>query len=457
MYIYFRFLDCLKKNTIIITFLLIIGILYNVRAQESFKLYGKHRGYTDVKFQLINNLIVIPLEINGKPLNFIFDTGVNKTIVFNSLSSENVFLNDKRIYKLRGLGGGNPVDAVISENNTFRLNKLVGKNQKVYIVLKDEFDLSSKMGITIHGVIGYDILKDLVLKMDYRKKRIRFYESENFKIGKCKKCQEFPLQIHRNKPFIDVNITVNEGEEKIPVKMLIDSGGSDAIWLFEYSKEGIVTPEKHFDDFLGVGLSGTIYGKRSRISDITIGTFKIPEPSVSFLDTISTRTARSFKERNGSIGNNILKRFTVWFDYPNNKITLKKSAPFTGGFNYNMSGIEVVYNGKVLIPVRESRLNDGYGRDTGGSSGTSINLVTNYVYRFKPSYRVNEVIKGSPAALAGVKKGDIILNINGKPTHQLSLNKIISIFQEKNKKLIRMTIQRDQERIKIEFRLKKVV
>ena len=53
----------------------------------------------------------------------------------------------------------------------------------------------------------------------------------------CRKCEVFPLTIYQNKPYMDVNVSINERAQKIPVKMLIDSGGSDSLWLFEYSKE----------------------------------------------------------------------------------------------------------------------------------------------------------------------------------------------------------------------------
>jgi hypothetical protein len=35
-------------------------------------------------FELINNLIVLPVQINGVSLSFLLDLGVNKTILFNN-------------------------------------------------------------------------------------------------------------------------------------------------------------------------------------------------------------------------------------------------------------------------------------------------------------------------------------------------------------------------------------
>jgi hypothetical protein len=430
-----------------------------IQGQNGFRFFDDAKRYEDVSFQLINNLIVIPLEINGKSLSFILDTGVNKTIVFNSAQADTVFLRMQDKYQLRGLGNGKPVNAIISRNNRFRINDMVSHNQSVFIVLKDEFDLSAKMGITIHGVIGYDILKNLILRIDYKKKKIRFYDPEQYSFKKCRKCEVFPLTIYQNKPYIDVKIQMKESGKKIPVKMLIDSGGSDALWLFEHSKKEIVTPETYFEDFLGVGLSGTIYGKRSRIAGLEIGDFRIKEPTVSFLDSISTQNARRYKKRNGSIGSNILKRFKVWIDYPNQRVMFKKNGPLTGGFEYNMSGIEVVYNGKVLVQERSTRFGESYGRSANstGTAGNSVTLVTSFEFKFKPSFRVNDVLKGSPADLAGVKKGDVLLRLNGKAVHDFTLTEIIAKFQRKPNAKIKLVVRRDDQILTFEFRLKKIV
>lgn len=447
-----------KKYTLLFFVFFYFTSLRITCQNDGFRFFNKEKKYQDVSFKLINNIIIIPLEINNKKLNFILDTGVNKTIVFNSSQSDTIFLRLNKKFQLQGLGKGTPVDAIISENNRFRIKNLVSNNNSVYIVLKDDFDLSAKMGVTVHGVIGYDVLKDLILRINYKSKKIRFYEPNSFQYKKCKKCQVFPLTIHQNKPYIDVEVIIDGSSEKIPVKMLLDSGGSDAIWLFEYSNPQIITPEKYFEDFLGVGLSGTIFGNRSRISSLELGDYSIKNPTVSFLDTISTSNARRFKERNGSIGSGILKRFKIWIDYPNKKITFKKNGSLTGDFNYNMSGLEVVHNGKMLVQEKSSSFAESYGRSANsGSAGNSVNLVTNYVFKFKPSYRVNDVLKGSPADIAGIKINDVLMKINGNNVYNFKLSEIIGKFQQKNNKKIRLTILRGEKLITIEFRLKKIV
>ena len=448
----------IKKYSLI---LLLFSVFTVVSQSESkFGFFGPNQKEQSVRFNLINNLIVIPMEVNGKQLSFILDTGVNKTILFNLTQNDSIGLNDVRKIKIQGLGKGEPMDALISTNNSLKIKNFVGKNQEIYVLLKDKFDVSGKMGVTIHGIVGYKLFKDAVVHINYVSRRVHFYNPQFYKFKKCRKCETFPLQFYRNKPYIDAKVQLDTiGNTLTDVKLLIDTGGSEALWLFEDSKEDIKTPIKNFKDVLGEGISGTIYGKKSRIKQVKIGSFKIKEPTVSFLDSTSTFYARQYKERNGSIGGNILKRFKIWVDYQNKKIILKKSGSFRGGFEYNMSGLDVVYNGKVLVKEKESaNFSDAYSSGNSETTNTkTVSIISRYTYRFKPSYKIKHVLENSPAGLAGLKEGDVILSINGLKVHQMTLKELLGKFQTGHNRKIRMTIDRAGAQMKFQFRLVKKI
>lgn len=425
-------------------------------AQSGFYFYGNKNKKQRIKFRLIHNLIVVPLQINGKKLSFILDTGVNKTILFGLSQNKNLQLHNVKRIILRGLGNGKPVEALLSQGNIFSLKNMMSYNQELFVILNDKFDLSSKMGTTIHGIIGYDLFKNVVVKIDYDSRVLTFYNPKRKKKAykKCRKCEIFPLQFYKNKPFINAKVQLDTiGNKKTDVKLLIDSGGSDALWLFEGTKKEITTPRIFFKDVLGEGLSGTIYGNRSRIPALLLQQFNIVNPTVSFLDSISTYNARKFKKRNGSIGGNILKRFKVWIDYPHKKLMLKKSRSLKGGFYYNMSGLTVLYDGKKLIK-EEIITNE---KNLSSVEEGKISFVTFYRYRFKQSFKVGNVVSNSPAALAGVMKGDAIKKINGKKAYTYKLNDIIMLFQMKPNKKIRLEVERLGVLLKFEFRLKKKI
>ncbi|MFY7669712.1 aspartyl protease family protein [Tenacibaculum sp. MEBiC06402] len=444
----------LKKQLLSLYFLVLV---FNGYTQSKFQFYGNEDVKQKVKFTLINNLIIIPLKINGKELNFILDTGVNKTILFNLSQNDSLGLNNVEKIQLKGLGSGEAVDALLSKNNQFRIKNLVNQNEDLYVILRDNFNMSAKMGMTIHGIIGFDLLKSLIVKIDYSSKFLTFYNPKKYRLKKCRRCEEFKLEFYRNKPYINTYAQLDTvGTKKIKTKLLIDSGGSDALWFFEGTHKDIKTPKKYFRDILGEGLSGTIYGNRSKIPGFELGRFEIENPTVSFLDTTSTANARQFRLRNGSIGGNILKRFKVWLDYGRRRVIFKKSGSLKKGFYYNMSGLSVVYDGQELVRERQDNLiADEFNSGNKVSDSKTISFVTSYFYRFKPAYKIDNVLKGSPADLVGLEKDDVIKRINGNPAYTYTLTQINALFQEKPDKRISLEIERAGQKYKFRFRLKK--
>lgn len=405
----------------------------------------------------MSNLVVFPIEVNGKKLNFILDSGVGATILFNINNKDSVKLKNVEKIKLSGLGSEEPIDAIVSRGNNFKFNNIVGENQNLYVIFDESFDLSSKLGITVHGIIGYEILKDFVVKINYGMKKITFYDEKNYKYKNCKKCESFNLEFYKLKPYVNVGVKLDSISDRVtPVKLLIDSGGSDAMWLFENTHSDIKSPKKYFRDFLGEGLSGMIYGKRSIIKGIVLGKFEFENPTVSFPDSISISNALHFKERNGSIGSNILKRFTVTFDYLNGKMTLKKGSSFKEPFRYNMSGIELVYNGKLLVQEQDYT-NVALSSNSEGIQQNRVILDYNYKYSFKPTYKIFKIREGSPAENAGLKVDDIVIKINGQYTYNLKLEEIVGKFYQKENKKINLVVERNGQDYEYQFRLKNML
>lgn len=435
-----------------ILFLMITLCFYNIKSysQDTFRIVGGDKKES-LSFKLINNLIIIPVEVNGSKLNFLLDTGVSNTIMFNLSVGDSLKLKNIQKMRLRGLGVGDHIDAIKSTDNFFRIGKIANANHMIYLIPGNEFDLSSRMGITINGILGGDLFRDFIVDINYTLKRLKFYNPSYHVYKKCNKCQFFDLEFYKNKPYIFLEVQSESGEI-IDAKLLIDLGGSDALWLFDKSSEKIKVPEKYFEDYLGKGLSGNIYGKRSKIDKISLGNYIFTSANVAYPDSSSIESAYKHKERNGTLGSEILKRFRLIFDYRNKKLVFKNpSSYFNDPFLYNMSGLELSYNGSMIVPERRNKLlNNNEGSST-------IEIVFSYVYALKPSYKVESIRKDSPAYIAGLKEGDIVLRINNSPAYDYKLEEIIHMFSTKEGKKITLLVDRDGSQLLFGFKLEKVL
>lgn len=421
-------------------------------SQDKFVVQNKKQS-DKIRFKLINNLIIIPVDINGVTLSFLLDTGVSKPIIFNFLNvSDTLQIKDTETISLRGLGGGESVEALKSTNNIFRVGDAIKLNQDLYAVFDNNLNFTPRLGVPIHGIIGLDLFKDLIVEVNYSSGYIRLTNRDAFKYKPCKKCEKINLEFYNGKPYL--NARVELANRTIAVKLLIDSGGSDALWLFENDSLDIKPSNKFFYDFLGHGLNGSVYGKRSRVQTLALKSFVIENANVAFPNKEHVLFATKIRDRNGSISGNILKRFNIIFDYQRATITLTKNKNFKEKFSYNKSGIELAHNGVRIVKQLERSLKTP--RNDTQSKYNTIMLNPQYKISLKPAYAIVELREGSPAEQAGLKIGDVVLSINGKQTYQLSLQEIMKVFYDYHGKKIKMKIDRNGVVQSYYFKLQKL-
>jgi len=404
-----------------------------------------------VSFKLINNLVVIPVEVNGTKLSFLLDTGVGSTIMFNFSEADSLEIKNATSIKIRGIGNGDDITGLKSRNNVVKIGKATDVNHTILIIFGDSLDLSTRMGIPIHGIIGYEFFKNFIVKTNYSSSKIHFYNSGSIKLKIDEKYEEFNLFLQNFKPYLDINInSFDTFEEKT---LLIDSGSSDAIWLFNDQVFETHPEKKYFNDFLGQGLSGVIFGKRAKLPKVTFGDFELENVKVAFPDKEFIERINFYKERDGSIGGEMLMRFTVIFDYPSNKLYLKKNKKFKKPFHYNMSGISIKHDGVILIKEKAGTPLNNLEND----GAVKIRLSTVYNFYLAPKFVISEIRKDSPADLAGFMVGDEIKTINGRAVHKFKLSEIIGLFASKADKKVTLEVNRAGILFSKKFYLKKVL
>lgn len=374
-----------------------------------------------INFKSASNLIIIPVTINeSDTLNFILDTGVRYPIITELPFVNKLNLNYLMPVQIQGLGEGYDLTAYRSANNSIKLDGMTAWNQEVQMIIDENFQISHMLGLPVHGLIGFNLFKDYVVKIDYSNEKLTLYRPEHYKYRDRKKDIILPLHFDGNKPFVRTSI-VTEDLEEVPVKLLVDTGASDALWLSEKSDERIAIPENHIETFLGRGLNGDLFGTKGRIDGIWVGPLVLPKPIVAFPNSELIDQLISSNDRNGTIGAEILRRFLVTIDYRNSRMTLRPTYRVREDFNYNMSGMEVI-NPMPGLPI----------------------------------FTITDIRENSPAYFAGLQVNDQILSLNNSNHQSLELNDINLLLQSKENKKIKITVLRNGEEHKTSFELKKI-
>ncbi len=390
-------LNCLHKKLsfLNILFLLIVLLLFSINIYaQSFEFTGKRKRET-VSFKLVKNLMIIPLKINGKgPYDFVLDTGVGLFLITDPSLIDTLEIKNIRSIKIAGFGEGGDLSAFVTPSIEVDIASTKAQSIPAAILKKDLFDLSSFVGMPIHGLIGYEFFSSFIVRINYPLNTITIYRPETAYVPR--KGTRIPITIEERKPYIITDLTLSNGQ-KIAAKLIIDTGAGHPVSLETNAGLPFEVPQVNIAANLGIGLTGPIKGYIGRIPSVKLGKYVLNNVITAFPAYEDAAAKITSIDRNGNMGNGILRRFDIVFDYNRAAIYLKPSILFKEPFEHDMSGMELT---------------------SGGDDFKHI-IIT----RIEPS---------SPAEQQGLLKDDEILGINFKPVSEMSMQDIDNMFRSKD-------------------------
>lgn len=401
---------------------LVLLIIQSAVAQDFGFGFTNRRRAVIIPFEWQSNLIVVPVSINNSDtLNFILDTGISMNMITDPDVARDLNLKYVRKVNVLGVGQGSALEARVSVGNRIRLPGVKAEGQNVVVLSEDMLQLSSYVGMPVHGIFGFELFRNFVVKIDFRTRQITLYKPETYRYRG--RGQQIPIVIEDTKPYLYASATYADNRE-VPIKVILDTGAGHALSLDVDTRGDIQLPDKIIRAQLGRGLNGIIHGSLGRLEKVRIGTFELQHVITSFPDTnsLAGQVARNLK-RQGNIGCELLKRFTVIFDYSRKHVILKPNRRFyREKFERDMSGMEIKAEGKD--------------------------------YR---KFVISNIQANSPAEVAGLQEGDEILSLNDHVSADLRLSDVIKVLQRGEGKTVKMFVKRTNGLIYTEFKLKRMI
>lgn len=403
----FLFMTKIIRDFLLIIFLLILMPLTSF----SQNIYGIHKS-VEIPFEYHNDFIVVKIIFNKVlPLNFIFDTGAEHTILLKKEVAEAMEIPYERRIQIVGSDMREDLFAYLARRIHFKISEISIPNQSVLVLEHDYFEFEQKVGVDIEGIIGADIFKAYRISINYDTKTIKLSPSSP---AAPRNYEAIPLEVYRNKPYINSIIELSD-TTSVPVKLLIDTGAGLALLLHTDTHPDLALPDEVIPGEVGIGLGGTIAGFLGRVKKLPIGSHDLQLSGVvtNFQELNSDLETSQLNARNGIIGNQILRRFQVILDYPQGKLYLKPNKRYKQKFEFDRSGLVLIVGGKNLN-----------------------------------EYYVSKVIPNSPAAQAGIIRGDRITAINGTPTVLTTLEGVLQRLKRKSGKKVRFVLSRRGTKMK---------
>ena len=366
-----------------------------------------------IPIEIYNNLVVVPVVLNETlPLKFIIDTGVRTAILTQKTFSDILNLTYTRKYSIAGPGGVKKADAYVTNNVTMQLPGVVGHGHAMLVLEEDYLELRNYLGTDVHGILGYELFSRFIVEIDYEKKIMTLYAPGRF--NRKRSFDVVPIKILDTKPYVMLDIRL-ANDTVINAKLLMDSGASHALLLDPSTDNRIKVPDNAVSSLIGRGLGGEITGKAGRVKTLTLGSYVVRNPITNFPDPNSYMDSLKHGsiQRNGTLGGEILSRFTVIFNFPKEEIYIKKNAAFKRNFHYNLSGVTVK------------------------AKGSKLNV-----------YEITKVREQSPGFVAGLLAGDLINTVNGIDVKMLDLNIVNAFLNRKPGKKVRVEIIREGKKLK---------
>jgi hypothetical protein len=231
----------------------------------------------------------------------------------------------------------------------------------------------------VGGALGYEIFRRFPVRIDYQRFRLTVYDPATFRYQGDG--IPVPFRLKGRIPEVDAAVDGIEGV------FGIDIGSRNGLTLAAPFAQRHALAARYGarqEVIAGAGPEGHTYALLARASILRIGDIAVHEP-VTYLSTASDGTFAD-PDIAGRVGYGILRRFNITFDFAHGRLYFEKNANYAERDVHDRAGV--------------------------------------WMERGDRGFELIEVVPGSPADAAGLKAGDVVVAVDGKPAAGMPLSQL---------------------------------
>lgn len=340
-----------------------------------------------IPFEFENNQVFVKVGINdAAPAWFLLDSGAGGSVIDTTTAQT---FNIKTEGETRGTGAGKGTYKVtFARDITYRLPGAAFTVPSSYVI-----DFSAQREIVerdVAGLLGYDFFTRYVVDVDYDAEVMTLYDPATF--DPRGRGTIVPFRFVKKVPWIKLRVKL-PNRKAVETEALVDSGSQDGV-----NADVLAQSPRHIEVTGGVGLGEEFRVVVGRAESVQIGPYTMRGPVGG-------------AGREPLIGNEVLRRFHVIFDYPHQRL--------------------------ILAPNRH--LHDAFDFDAGGITVRRTHDLQDFV--------VHDAVAGS-----ALKVGDVITHVDGQPSAAFTLQRFDRMMRRAGAEH-RLTIRRGSATLDVVVRL----
>lgn len=387
--------------------------------QKTAVVFAPDATVAEVPFDLAQNNPLVRVRINGSdPIWMVLDTGAGVNVLDAGLAERLGLRPGGGQVHLQGAGSS--VTAAVVEGASIALGGVTVQGQPITTV--PLANLRALSGRPVHGLIGTEFLQHFVVEIDYARRLARLHRPQHYRAPAG--VASLPIRIDSSRvPVVEAELAVTGGKT-LKDWFMIDSGSHRIFELtvpFARTHRVLeaVPPARQAEGIGGAGVGGDVRYVEARVESIRFGPHELRRPVVSVAQAAAGIGASEALA--GLVGTGLLRRFTVTIDYPGRRMLLEPNASLADPFEVDMSGIELTTtpDDHSIVSLKKVRAN-------------------------------------FPAAEAGLREGDVLVALDGRPAAELGLSALVEMFKVAGQEY-RLTLRRGAETFERTLKLRRAL
>lgn len=393
--------------SICLFFILISLDLPYSAAQEVFMPYPS-KLITRLPFtQLTGGVILLKAVVDDykDSLNFILDTG-SGGISLDSTTVDLLKLKTEASDRvIRGIAGIRTVQ--FAYNHSLKIPGLSVDSLNFHI--NDYELLSGVYGIKIDGIIGYSFLQRYIVRINYDSQQIEVFTKGSYKYPRG------GYLLHPNIAGLPMQYASLKDNTSVTTRFFLDTGAGLCLLLSEdfCADSNMLSPKHKRYKTVTEGLGGKKDMEMTILKEFKLGPYKFKKVPVYVFDDDYNVTAYPYLA--GLIGNDLLRRFNVVINYGAREFHLLPNTHLHEPFDYAYTGMGLYSVGDDIV--------------------------------------VSDVVPGSPADIAGLKEGDLVLGMNNLLGNGMQAYK--TLLQQAGSK-VKIILKRKEELMEVKVSIKSI-